>query len=1035
MSRFFIARPIFACVLALLVVAFGVLAIQRMPVERYPDIAPPSVSISATYSGATAQTVEDSVTQVLEQQIQGIDHLHYYSSSSSSSGQVRISLTFEQGTDPDVAQVQVQNSIDSAINRLPASVRQSGVRVTKSQGDSLMVIGLYDTTGQRSSVDISDYLVNQIQPVIGRINGVGETNVFGSQYAMRIWLDPEKLASYGLMPSDVRAAILAQNTQVTAGEIGAPPVTNGSYLNATVSAMSRLQTPEEFRQIVLKAQPTGAVVTLRDVARVELGAENYQVVTRLNGYPGSGMSISLSSGANALAVSRSVREQMTQLEKQLPAGLKIAYPRDNTPFVEASIHSVITTLIEAIVLVIAVMYLFLHRWRATLIPAVAVPVVLLGTFGVLSVLGFSINSLTLFAMVLAIGLLVDDAIVVVENVERVMHETGQLAPAATLQSMQEISGALVGITLVISAVFIPMAFFGGAMGVIYQQFSVTIVSAMVLSVLVANTLTPALCAVLLTPADAQAKQGFGAYFDRTFSGLQNQYSGLIRWTVRHRFALLAVFALCCVGMVAAYRSLPTSFLPDEDQGTLTVQFSLREGAPLSQTEQLGKQIANYFMSKEGTRLNAILITLGRNNSGNAQNIGQAFVSLKHWDERKGKADSADAIIERANKHFKKLRDAKVTVNAPSAVRGLGQSSGFEFWLQDVRGAGHEALVRAQKALIEAAEKRPEVQSVRMTGLDDQPQLKVQLDQTRIAVMGVPLDSVTSTLSTAWGGDYVNDFIDRGRVKRVMVQGDSAFRSSPDDLGKWQVRGSDGQMVSFASFSQSKWLRDPQILKRFNGIAAIQINGNPATGVSSGEAMHTMESLVTEQPGMGLAWSGLSWQEKQSSGKGQWLYLISAGFIFLCLAALYESWSIPLAVLLVIPLGVIGAILGTKGAGFANDVFFQVAILATIGLSTKNAILIIEYAAASQRAGLGLIESALHAAHLRLRPIIMTSLAFVAGVIPLVFATGAGALSRQEIGVSIASGVISGTVLTLLYVPVFYVLIMGLVKSGRRGIAS
>ncbi len=1031
MSRFFIDRPIFAWVLAIVVMALGTLALITLPIERYPDIAPPTVSVSATYSGASAKTVEDSVTQVLEQQIRGIDNLLYFSSTSSASGQVRISLTFAQGTDPDTAQVQVQNSISSAINRLPQIVQQQGVRVSKSQGDSLLVLGLYDTTDRLSPVEISDYLVNHIEPVLSRINGVGDTNVFGSQYAMRIWLNPEKLNSYRLMPSDIKAAVESQNTQVTAGEIGALPAPSDQYLNVNVTALSRLQSPQQFKDIVIKAQPNGAVIRLSDVARVELGAEDYQVSTALNGHPGSGISVNLATGANALSVANDIRAEVSKLEQQLPTGLKVAYPRDTTPFVTASIKGVVKTLIEAIILVVIVMFLFLQNWRATIIPAIAVPVVLLGTFGILSVLGFSINTLTLFAMVLAIGLLVDDAIVVVENTERVMQEKGLNAHDATVESMQEITGALIGITLVLSAVFLPMAFFGGSIGVIYQQFSITIVSAMLLSVLVALTLTPALCASLLKPTDHVASKGkFFSWFNRSVERIQHRYKHSVATLLGWPKLMAGIFVVICAVVAVMYSNLSTSFLPDEDQGSLNVQFTLREGAPLRETEVIGKQVSDYFLTHEKNNLNTVMVILGRNFSGNGQNVGQSYISLKNWDEREGKDNTADAIIERANQYFKKIPDVRVNVNAPSVVRGLGQSNGFEFWLQDSNNAGRDALISAQETIVNQANENPNLRNVRMSGLEDKTQLHLDIDQVKAAVMGLSQNDINNTLSAAWGGVYINDFIDRGRVKRVYMQGDMDSRSSPDDLSKWYVRANDGNMASFASFSRSDWIRNPQLLQRFNGISSMRINGNVTEGYSSGNAMDDMQTLVDQQQGFGLSWSGLSYQEQQSTQQGLWLYAVSIIFIFLCLAALYESWSIPTSAMLVIPLGILGSVLFTRLAGFSNDIYFQVAILATIGLSTKNAILIVEFAVAAQQKGETVVNAALEGARLRLRPIVMTSLAFIAGVIPLVFATGAGALSRQEIGVSIVGGVLFGTFLAVFYVPLFYVLVRSLFKPRQ-----
>ncbi len=1032
MSRFFIDRPIFAWVLAIFVMALGVLSLLSLPIERYPDIAPPTVSISTSYSGASAKTVEDSVTQVLEQQIRGIDNLLYFSSTSSASGQVRISLTFAQGTDPDTAQVQVQNSISSTLNRLPQVVQQQGVRVSKSQGDSLMVLGIYDTSGKMNNVEIADYLVNHIEPVLSRINGVGDTNVFGSQYAMRIWLKPEQLNNYSLMPSDIRAAIEAQNTQVTAGELGALPAPKDQYLNVNVTALSRLQTVEEFENIVLKAQSNGAVVRLKDVANVELGAESYQSYIALNGYQASGMSINLATGSNALQVAQEIRAAVTQVEQQLPAGLKVAYPRDSTPFVQESIKGVIKTLIEAIILVVLIMFLFLQNWRATIIPAIAVPVVLLGTFGVLAVLGFSINTLTLFAMVLAIGLLVDDAIVVVENVERIMAAKQVTAKEATIESMQEISSALIGITLVLSAVFLPMAFFGGSIGVIYRQFSVTIVSAMVLSVLMALTLTPALCATLLKPShNTAATTGFFAWFNRSFERIQQRYKSIVAKIISWPKLLMAGFALICIGIFFTNSHLATSFLPEEDQGSLNVQFTLQEGVPLSETQKVGKLVSDYFQTQEKQNLNTVMVITGRNFSGSGQNVGQSFVSLKNWSERKGKENSAAAIIERANKHFKNLPDVRVNVNAPSVVRGLGQSNGFEFWLQDLNSAGRDELIAAQKSIVDTASENPNFRNVRLGGLEDKTQLHLDIDQAKAAIMGLKQTDINATLSAAWGGVYVNDFIDRGRIKRVYMQGIAEARSKPEDLAQWYVRGNDGNMASFSSFTNASWIKSPQLLQRFNGISALQINGNTAEGYSSGSAMQIMQNLVNEKKNFGLSWSGLSYQEQVSNKQGVWLYVASIIFIFLCLAALYESWSIPTAVLLVIPLGVLGALVFTKLAGFTNDIYFQVAILATIGLSTKNAILIVEFAASAQAQGMSIVESALEGAYLRLRPIIMTSLAFMASVLPLVFATGAGAVSRQEIGVSVVGGVLFGTVLAVLYVPLFFVLVRTLFSSKHN----
>lgn len=1031
LARFFVARPIFAWVLSICVMAIGALSIFTLPIEQYPDIAPPGINISATYPGASAKTVEDSVTQVLEQQIKGIDGLLYFSSTSSSNGQARISLSFEQSTNPDTAQVQVQNAVNQAISRLPQEVQQQGLTVTKAQGDSLMVVALYDETASMSAVDISDFLVSSMQDPISRVDGVGEITVYGAQYAMRIWLDPFKLNSYAMMPSDVRSAILAQNTQVTAGELGGLPTLDDQVLNATVTVQSRLQTVEQFENIILRSDPSGAVVLLRDVARVAMGAESYQTFTQLNGKPASGMSIQLASGANALATAERVKAEVQRMRSDLPAGLSVAFPRDSTPFVQASIQSVITTLAEAIVLVVIVMFLFLQSWRATLIPTIAVPVVLLGTFGVLATLGYSINTLTLFAMVLAIGLLVDDAIVVVENVERVMHEQGVGPKEATLISMREISGALVGIALVLSVVFLPMAFFGGSVGMIYRQFSVTLVSAMVLSVLVALTLTPALCATLLKPVDQERPKGrFFRWFNRGVERSQAGYRRGLLVVLGRPVMFMLIFAGITTLLGWQYTRMNTGFLPTEDQGAVMVQFTTPVGIPLSETTRVGNTIANYFMAEEKDNLNVVFMVMGRNNAGNGQNVGMAFVELKHWDLRKGPDNTAQSIIARANAHFRSMREGRVQVIAPAAVRGLGQSSGFELWLQDSTNAGREALLNAQRKVLSNANADARLTAVRLNGLEDKAQLQIDIDQRKASAFGLAQADINSTVSIAWGGSYVNDFVDRGRVKRVYLQADAPYRSVPQDLDNWFVRGASGSMAPFSSFASSDWQMGPQMLQRFNGLPALQLQGSAVQGVSSGMAMDVMQTLVDQQQGFNLLWSGLSYQEQVAGGQTLWLYLISIAFIFLCLAALYESWSIPVSVLLVIPLGLIGAVIAAGLAGFTNDIFFQVAMLTTIGLSARNAILIVEFAAAKQAAGTPLVQAVLEGASLRLRPIVMTSLAFVAGVFPLAFATGAGAVSRREIGVAVTGGMVSGTLFSIFFVPLFFLLVRR-IFSGKQ----
>ncbi len=1019
-SQFFIHRPIFAFVLAIVTMAVGLFSVWSLPVERYPDIAPPRITVSATYSGADAQAVEDSVTQVIEQQIKGIDHLLYFNSSSDASGNSRISLYFEQGTDPDQAQVQVQNAVNGALNRLPEDVQRQGVNVRKSLSDSFMVIGLADESGRSSNIDISDYLTNHFELNLSRIEGVGEINVFGSQYAMRIWLDPLKLQRYQLMISDVRTALENQNTQVAAGAIGQLPTLDDQYLNAKVTSGSLLRTPEQFENIVIKANPDGSFVYLKDIARVEIGAENYQVFNRLNGHPASGLSVSLSVGANVMQTAEAIYQEVERIQQSLPDGYKVIYPRDDTPFVKESMSQVVTTLVEAIILVVLVMFIFLQNWRATLIPAVTVPVVILGTFAILALLGMTINTLTLFAMVLAIGLLVDDAIVVVENVERIMHEQHLDAKQASIQSMQEISGALVGITLVLTAVFIPMSFFSGATGIIYRQFSITLVAAMALSLLVALILTPALCALLLR--QEQKKARWAIWFNDCLDDLKGFYLKISRKVIRLRFISIAIFLVLIGIFVWVYRDLPTSFLPQEDQGLLGVQFRLPEGSPLSKTEEVGKQISDYFLEQEQANLNGIMIIHGRNFSGTGQNLGQAFVSLKHWDDRPGAENSAQQIRARAMQHFSKNNQARIMVLMPSVIRGLGNSDKIEFWLQDTNGIGQQALREKFQELQRNGNALDSVENLDKKSNDDQAVLNIRIDHRAAMVHGLSVSEINRTLSTAWSGSYINDFIDRGRIKRVYLQGDAPYRAQPEDLSFWHVRNANGEMIPFTQFSQVEWQGAPPLLERFMGYPALEMEADAASGFSSGQGMQDIANLVQQMPDVDLAWSGLSYQERQSSNQAIWLYIISVAFIFLCLAALYESWSIPTAVMAAIPLGIGGTILFTLWFGFANDIYFQIALLTTIGLSCKNAILMVEFAANLQQQGKHALDAALEAAGLRLRPILMTSIAFGAGVVPLMFSTGAGALSRQAIGYSVFGGVVFGTILVLIFIPLMYVLI-------------
>ena len=1025
LSKFFIQRPIFAGVLAIIVMAFGLFAVLNLPVERYPDIAPPRITVSATYSGASAEAVEDSVTQVLEQQIKGIDNLLYFSSSSDSSGRSRINISFENGTNPDTAQVQVQNAINGVMSRLPQDVQRQGVNVFKSLGDTHMVIGLYDASGKSDNIALSDYMMTHLEQDLARIEGIGEVDVFGSQYAMRIWLNPLKLKQYSLMPSDIRAAVEAQNTQVAAGAIGDLPSLDDQYLNAKVTSGSRLKTVAEFENIIVKSSRDGSFIYLKDLARVELGAENYQSFNTINGFPSAALSISLASGANALTTSALIQAQVDHLTAQLPEGYKLVYPRDNTPFVKESMKEVVKTLFEAIALVIVVMFLFLQNWRATLIPAITVPVVILGTMAVLYVLGMSLNTLTLFALVLAIGLLVDDAIVVVENVERLMKEKSLTAQQASIESMQEIGGALIGITVVLTAVFIPMAFFSGSTGVIYRQFSITLVAAMSLSLAVALILTPALCSVILKPHAQAAK--WATWFNQKLEQLKFYYLKSVHSMIQHKAISLSIFVALLAVFALFYRALPTSFIPSEDQGILNVQFKLIDGAPMSKSQEVGEQIRQYFLEHEKDNVDLVMIRYGRNFSGTGQNLGQGFIALKHWDERIGAQNSAQAIRERALKVLKQHPQAQINVSLPSSIRGLGQTDGLDFWVRDINGQGRPYLESQFQQLQQQAKHYQSFENLDKQSNPDKAQLKVDVDQKLALVNGLSQTAINSTLSSAWGGSYINDFIDRGRIKRVIMQGDQQFRSKPEDLSAWYVRNDLNQMISFANFSNVTWSGGPEVVNRYMGYAAVQMQADIARQSSSGSAMQDVLQLVSQQSGIDVAWSGLSYEEQKSSNQALWLYLLSLGFIFLCLAALYESWSIPTAVMSVIPLGIGGNILFSYIGGFPNDIYFQIALLTTMGLSCKNAILIVEFAALAQADGHSVLDAALQGARLRLRPILMTSLAFAAGITPLVFASGAGAVSRQEIGVSVLGGVTFATLLVLIFIPLMYVLI----RSGFK----
>ncbi|MBV9991121.1 MAG: efflux RND transporter permease subunit [Alphaproteobacteria bacterium] len=1023
MSQFFIERPVFAWVIAIVIALLGILATQTLPITQYPTIAPPAVTIVASYPGAAAETVQNSVTQVIEQQLTGVDNLLYFSSSSSSDGSVSITATFAPGTNPDIAQVQVQNKVQQALPILPQEVQQQGVVVLKSQSAFLLVVALYDDSGRYTNIDISDFIATKLVDPISRVSGVGQARVFGSPYAMRIWLDPFKLNSFALTPVDVRNAVLAQNVQVSAGELGAQPTVKGQQLDATVTAQSRLETPEQFRNIVLRTSTTGAVVRLKDVARVELGAQSYAVVSRMNGKPAAGIAIQLAPGANALKTADAVKAKAAELSSTFPPGVKLAFPVDNTTFIRLSINDVIKTLVEATILVIVVMFLFLQNWRTTLIPAIAVPVVLLGTFAVLAAFGYSINTLTMFALVLAIGLLVDDAIVVVENVERLMREEGLSPKDATKKSMQEITGALIGIALVLSAVFLPMAFFGGSTGVIYRQFSVTIVSAMVLSITVALILTPALCATLLKPVPKGGEHIHGRFFNwfnDTFEYGRDRYHRALERFLGWVTPALAIYGAIIVVLILLFLRLPTAFLPEEDQGTILTQITLPVGATQSRTLAVAKQVEHYYMVDEQKNAETTFIVAGFSFAGAGQNSGIAFVHLRPWNERSGTANHAQGIVQRAMGHFSKFRDAMVFALVPPAVQELGQSSGFDVEMEDRGNLGHAGLMKARNQFLGLAAKDPLLAGVRPNGLDDTAQLHIDIDKDKATALGLALTDVDSTLSAAWGGAFINDFVDRGRVKQVYMQADAPYRMVPDDLYRWYVRNSAGEMTPFSSFASYHWTLGPAKLERFNGVGSLELQGTPAPGQSSGTAMAEVEKLFQQLPkGVGLEWTGLSFQERQAGSQTAALYAISALVVFLLLAALYESWSIPLSVMLVIPLGIVGAILAATLRGLYNDIYFQVGLLTTMGLSAKNAILIVEFAVDAQKRGDSIRDAAVEGARLRLRPILMTSLAFIAGVIPLAVSTGAGAASQNDIGTGVIGGMLSATALAIFFVPLFY----------------
>ncbi|MBO2291698.1 efflux RND transporter permease subunit [Salmonella sp. 32011602201600105SM] len=1028
MANFFIRRPIFAWVLAIILMMAGALAIMQLPVAQYPTIAPPAVSISATYPGADAQTVQDTVTQVIEQNMNGIDNLMYMSSTSDSAGSVTITLTFQSGTDPDIAQVQVQNKLQLATPLLPQEVQQQGISVEKSSSSFLMVAGFVSDNPNTTQDDISDYVASNIKDSISRLNGVGDVQLFGAQYAMRIWLDANLLNKYQLTPVDVINQLKVQNDQIAAGQLGGTPALPGQQLNASIIAQTRLKDPEEFGKVTLRVNTDGSVVHLKDVARIELGGENYNVVARINGKPASGLGIKLATGANALDTATAIKAKLAELQPFFPQGMKVVYPYDTTPFVKISIHEVVKTLFEAIILVFLVMYLFLQNIRATLIPTIAVPVVLLGTFAVLAAFGYSINTLTMFGMVLAIGLLVDDAIVVVENVERVMMEDNLPPREATEKSMSQIQGALVGIAMVLSAVFIPMAFFGGSTGAIYRQFSITIVSAMALSVLVALILTPALCATLLKPVSAEhheKKSGFFGWFNTRFDHSVNHYTNSVSGIVRNTGRYLIIYLLIVVGMAVLFLRLPTSFLPEEDQGVFLTMIQLPSGATQERTQKVLDQVTHYYLNNEKANVESVFTVNGFSFSGQGQNSGMAFVSLKPWEERNGEENSVEAVIARATRAFSQIRDGLVfPFNMPAIVE-LGTATGFDFELIDQGGLGHDALTKARNQLLGMVAKHPDLLvRVRPNGLEDTPQFKLDVDQEKAQALGVSLPDINETISAALGGYYVNDFIDRGRVKKVYVQADAQFRMLPGDINNLYVRSANGEMVPFSTFSSARWIYGSPRLERYNGMPSMELLGEAAPGRSTGEAMSLMENLASQLPnGIGYDWTGMSYQERLSGNQAPALYAISLIVVFLCLAALYESWSIPFSVMLVVPLGVVGALLAASLRGLNNDVYFQVGLLTTIGLSAKNAILIVEFAKdLMEKEGRGLIEATLEASRMRLRPILMTSLAFILGVMPLVISRGAGSGAQNAVGTGVMGGMLTATLLAIFFVPVFFVVV-------------
>lgn len=1035
MSRFFINRPILSWVMAIVIMIAGGLSLIKLPVSQYPEIAAPAIMITAVYPGASAETVQDTVVQVIEQELSGLDGFRYLSSNSNTDGSFEVIATFEQGTDSDIALMQVQNKLQLATPKLPLEVQRQGMRVVKFQINFMQVVALVDESGKLDAFDLGNYLASHMKDPISRIDGMGDILLLGSPRAMRIWLDPDKLTNYHLMPQDIAAAIQDENVQVSAGQLAGLPALKGVELNATITSASRMVSVDEFNHILLKVNLDGSQVLLQDVAKVEVGADNFSISSLYNGKPSAGMAMRLAPGANLLDVSKKVKEVVEAQSQFFPQGVKALFPYDTTPSVKSSISSVVRTIVEASILVFLVMFLFLQNIRATLVPTLAIPVVLLGTFGVLAALGLTINVLTMYAMVLAIGLLVDDAIVVVENVERIMHEQAISVKEATILSMTQIQGALVGIGLVLSAVFVPMAFFGGSAGIIYRQFAATIVVAMALSVLIALTFTPALCASILKKPQPKVKKrrGFFWLFNRFFDRGTNYYEKGVRNILYRRGRYMFIFLIITVGTGWLFTQLPKAFLPNEDQGVVMIEVRMPANSTAERMEQTMAEFRDYLLTEEKHLVKTVFTVNGFNFAGRGQNAGMAFVNLADWSERKGKGEDVFSLVARAQQHFNSIRDGMVIAFPPPAIMEMGNAMGFDFYLQDNAGLGHTELVKARDKFLELAAQSPVLTNVRPNGKNDEPQLRVVIDKERARALQLRLSDINDTLSAAWGSMYVNDFIDEGRVKRVYLQGEASARMLPTDLDKWHVRNQRGEMIPFNAFATTQWYMGPPKLERFNGLSAIEILGEPAPGYSTGDAMLAIADIMKQLPSeISLSYSGLSYEEIQTQDQAPALYVMTILFVFLSLAALYESWSVPFSVALVVPFGILGAVIATLLRGLSSDVYFQIGLMTTIGLSAKNAILIVEFAKhLYEKDGKPLIDAAAEAARMRLRPIIMTSLAFTFGVLPMALAAGAGQGSQHSVATGVIGGMLASTFLAIFFVPLFYVFVVKLFSRKKH----